>query len=532
MDRSLDEALTGESHPTPTREMPPAPPPLRAPPPGSPPRLPRRERRSAFTEEDRAFLDRTFASIADRKAELLAESQKLRRTPPRREAMGTPEGKIQILRDELKLREAQLARISEIWTVRERELLSVEDRLHEKDVELQGLKMQVDDLLRRFNEAQAAMIQKEREHGATVDDLLLQKFATEKDLIEVVASKEKDVAQLAATCRPGAGAGREGPGGGAGLAEIERLERAMGVATLEFEVKEQTLSSGLATMTGRAEVAERDLAETRAALERTTQERDSHDAENAAASPSWRRRWPRRPPSASRRCRRWTRGPRRARGGADRAEAEAAPPHQEHEQAEARAPRRCRVSSSGCSAPRPRGENLKARAGAPRQADDGPPRRARRADGGAGARAGPGARAARGRRGGDARAGAGEARAHRRAGGRARVDPRAPRGARERAERQGEEPHGKLAETTAALEAERSARARWRRSGAGSRRTLARTEDALATAQEQLAERAQQAQEFVRSSRRRTGSCAMPGRGDGAGGQAGRGGGGEARAGR
>ena len=75
MDQSLDAALTGGARPTPTREMPPVPPPLRAPPPGSPPRLPRRERRSAFTEEDRAFLDRTFASIADRKAELLAESQ-------------------------------------------------------------------------------------------------------------------------------------------------------------------------------------------------------------------------------------------------------------------------------------------------------------------------------------------------------------------------------------------------------------------------------------------------------------------------
>src|SRR4029079_13546149 len=254
MDRSLDEALTGESHPTPTREMPSAPPPLRAPPPGSPPRLPRRERRSAFTEEDRAFLDRTFASIADRKAELRADPQMRRRTRPRREAMGTPEGKIQILRDELKLREAQLARISVIWTVRERELLSVEDRLHEKDVELQGLKMQVDDLLRRFNEAQAAMIQKEREHGATVDDLLLQKFATEKDLIEVVASKEKDVAHLRRDL-----VAREqelaekGQAVERGLGEIERLERAMGVATLEFEVKEQTLSSGLATMTGRAE---------------------------------------------------------------------------------------------------------------------------------------------------------------------------------------------------------------------------------------------------------------------------------------
>src|SRR5262249_14781553 len=279
VDRSLEEALTGETRPTPTREMPPVPPPLRAPPPGSPPRLPRRERRSAFTEEDRAFLDRTFASIADRKAELLAESQKLRRTPPRREAMGTPEGKIQILRDELKLRESQLARISEIWTVRERELLSVEDRLHEKDVELQGLKMQVDDLLRRFNEAQAAMLQKEREHGATVDDLLLQKFATEKDLMEVVASKEK---ALAVTRRDLSTREEElkekVQAVERTLAEVERLERVMGVATLEFEVKEQTLSSGLATMPGRAETAETERASTREALDRTPQERDVQKA--------------------------------------------------------------------------------------------------------------------------------------------------------------------------------------------------------------------------------------------------------------
>src|SRR5260370_29563524 len=96
--------------------------------------------------------------------------------------MGTPEGKVQLLRDELKVRESQLARISEIWAVRERELLSVEDRLHEKDVEVQGLKMQVDDLLRRFNNPPQTKLQKEAEHRATADDLLVSKVATEKRL--------------------------------------------------------------------------------------------------------------------------------------------------------------------------------------------------------------------------------------------------------------------------------------------------------------------------------------------------------------
>ena len=79
--------------------------------------------RSALTDEDKSFLDRAFGSIADRKTELLAESREVRK-PARRDAMGTPEGKIQILRDELKSREAQIARISEIWSVR----LSNEDQ--------------------------------------------------------------------------------------------------------------------------------------------------------------------------------------------------------------------------------------------------------------------------------------------------------------------------------------------------------------------------------------------------------------------
>ena len=136
LDTSFDSALglNGEAPTAPSAA--PVPPPIRTT--QGPPKLPRRERRSAITEEDRTFLERAFSSIADRKSELLAESRQPRRSPPRRDLMGTPEGKLQILRDELKGREAQIARLSEIWSVRERELLSVEDRVHDKDVEVQG----------------------------------------------------------------------------------------------------------------------------------------------------------------------------------------------------------------------------------------------------------------------------------------------------------------------------------------------------------------------------------------------------------
>jgi chromosome segregation ATPase len=150
-----------------------------------------------LTDEDRSFLDRVFESIADRKTELLAESRNSARRPAvRRELLATPEGKLQILREELNRREAQVARLSEIWAVRERELASSDDRLHEKEVEIQGLKMQVDDLLRRLSEARDLFVKKDQEHGAAIDSMLLDKFVNEKELIEVVAAKEKDISLL------------------------------------------------------------------------------------------------------------------------------------------------------------------------------------------------------------------------------------------------------------------------------------------------------------------------------------------------
>ena len=167
------------------------------PPPPRPPRLPKRPRRSSVSDEDRQFLDRLFESIADRKAELLAESRNApRRAPVKRELLATPEGKLQILREELNRRESQVARLSEIWGIRERELTSIDDRLHEKEVEIQGLKMQVDDLMRRLADARDLFIRKDQEHGAALDSMLLEKFVNEKELIEVVAAKEKDISLL------------------------------------------------------------------------------------------------------------------------------------------------------------------------------------------------------------------------------------------------------------------------------------------------------------------------------------------------
>lgn len=277
LDADLTNALTGQG----PQEGggPTAPPPLKTTP-GGPPRLPRRERRSALTDEDKAFLDRAFSSIADRKAELLAESREVRRSAPRREQMGTPEAKIQILRDELKSREAQIARISEIWSVRERELLSVEDRLSEKDVEIQGHKMQVDDLSRRLNESQNTLVEKEREHGRQVEDLLLQKFIGEKEVIEVVSAKEKEVNVLR---KEKTGLEEELARRGAELEqsrkETEQVEKDYQLATLEFEVKEKELQEAVAQRNTQLEALHRDVEGLTHQLQDTVAGRDAKYAD-------------------------------------------------------------------------------------------------------------------------------------------------------------------------------------------------------------------------------------------------------------
>lgn len=283
MDSSLDSALGINGHdPVHTAVtnpgMPVVPPPIRTTP-GGPPKLPRKERRSAITEEDRAFLERAFSSIADRKAELLAESRQSKRPPPRREMLGTPEGKLQIIRDELKGREAQIARLSEIWSVRERELLSVEDRVHDKDVELQGLKDQINDWITRHNGLQQEMARKEREHGASLEEMYFQKAIGEKDLIEVVSHHSKEIHLLKKELgNRDEELARRAVELDEQRNELHKLEKEFGTATLEFEVKEKSLADSVAAKEARIVELDVDLAKVRDDLAQTLTERDGRYA--------------------------------------------------------------------------------------------------------------------------------------------------------------------------------------------------------------------------------------------------------------
>jgi ParB family chromosome partitioning protein len=162
---------------------------------GAPPPVPRRERRDRMEADDRRFLDRTFRSVSARAAST-APAAPGSRPPLRRELLGSPEGRAALLRDDLREREAQIASIAGLWEVREREVASVEDRVHRAEVAAEQARLESEELRRRLAEARELLERREREHGAALQDLLMERFGREKDAIEVVASLERNAHQL------------------------------------------------------------------------------------------------------------------------------------------------------------------------------------------------------------------------------------------------------------------------------------------------------------------------------------------------
>ena len=228
-------------------------PPRGAPAPG-PPRLPRRERRDAITPEDRAFLARTFGSVGDRRAELAAEAGR-GRPPPRRDLLATPEGRLSLLRDDLRWREAQLARLAELWEVRDREVAGADERVHAAAVEAQRALLEAELHRGQVADLRARLQEAERAHGAALDGLLQEKAREEKELIEVVAATERRVHEAE----------------GRRQEDVARLEALVGGAEARAAALERQL-------------AERDgqLAEARHAAQWAAVERQAEQADAAA----------------------------------------------------------------------------------------------------------------------------------------------------------------------------------------------------------------------------------------------------------
>jgi len=256
----------------------------------APPPVPQRIRRQSLTDEDRLFLDRTFRSVSDRRQALILESYR-RRPPPRRDLLSSPEGRVALLREELKEREAQIARLSELWEVRDREVASADERVHKKDVELQGIKLQAEELARKLAAAREVFLQREREHGASIQDLLLEKFGQEKELIEVVASSERRIHELQRDVRMrDDDLARRKLSLEAAGEENSRLEQRIAETQALAEARQAEQARELSRREEDVQASARELARVRTSLEEAWREREETRAAARAAAEAFQAR--------------------------------------------------------------------------------------------------------------------------------------------------------------------------------------------------------------------------------------------------
>jgi chromosome segregation ATPase len=164
-----------------------------------PPPLPPapKEEVKPVTQEDTAFIEKVMDSLSTNVSEEPAPAIPLKRegsTIGRR--VTTADAKLDMLRDKLRQREIELARVMEMYRGKEREYHQFNERLVEKDVEAQSLKMTIEELNAQLHEFRTELERRTNEFNSSFELLLEEKVNRENELIQVVAGKEKDIADL------------------------------------------------------------------------------------------------------------------------------------------------------------------------------------------------------------------------------------------------------------------------------------------------------------------------------------------------
>lgn len=105
----------------------------------------------------------------------------------------TGRGKLDILREKLEQRASDIARVMEMYQAKERECHRFTERLVEKDVESQSLRMTIDDLTAQNEALEEQLERRLREYSISFERLNDEKTRAENDLIRAVAAKEKEL---------------------------------------------------------------------------------------------------------------------------------------------------------------------------------------------------------------------------------------------------------------------------------------------------------------------------------------------------
>ncbi|MBX2814138.1 MAG: hypothetical protein KTR25_20180 [Myxococcales bacterium] len=161
----------------------------------NPPPLPSPDPSADLGQEDTAFIEKVADSIShvDPGASLPPPVAKPRRGSGLRT---TADAKLDLLRQKLRQREAELAKLMQMYRSKEREYHEWNEKLVERDVEAQSLRMSVEELTQQAEQAQNELDYRTEEFNASFEQLLDEKVSRENELIQIISEKEKDLSEL------------------------------------------------------------------------------------------------------------------------------------------------------------------------------------------------------------------------------------------------------------------------------------------------------------------------------------------------
>ena len=144
-----------------------------------------------MTMEELAFIENVFSGIQHIDADAPAPE------PPPPSAIGdSGDRKIVLLRSELKRRERELAKLSRLWRAREEDLRQKESRVHQKDIEIEGLRLRVAEVSVELERANENLVTKEAAFGRAIGESYDQTALEQAEYIQQVARKENELNSL------------------------------------------------------------------------------------------------------------------------------------------------------------------------------------------------------------------------------------------------------------------------------------------------------------------------------------------------
>ena len=145
---------------------------------------------AVLTTDDLTFVEKVFSTIQH------VDPDASQAEIPVSQVGHAEDRKVSLLRTELKRRERELAKLSRLWKAREDDLRQKESRVQAKDIEIEGLRLRIQELTGELDKAHQGLLQKEAEFGRAIGERYDEHSLQEAELIQQVSAKEYELNSL------------------------------------------------------------------------------------------------------------------------------------------------------------------------------------------------------------------------------------------------------------------------------------------------------------------------------------------------